>query len=228
MWDQTLPQLFYRGGWVMYPLLASSIVGMAVALERICVFLWYRGNFPKFVTDLAPLVRARRFDDARTYLKGLRSPHARVAESYLAHLAATSELREQIVGREASEQIVHLERRMVWLGVIGQLAPMLGLLGTVTGLITAFHQIELQAGQVQPSDLAKGIWEALITTVFGLVVALPAMAIYNFLENRAGATALQLQWLVAYLDEWLGTPGRSNKGNATKREAATEPAEVPA
>jgi biopolymer transport protein ExbB len=87
--------------------------------------------------------------------------------------------------------------------MIAHVAPLLGLLGTVTGLVSAFHQIELKAGQVQPGDLASGIWEALITTVFGLVIAIPCMTAYHVLDHRAGAVALQMQWLAAYLDEWL-------------------------
>jgi biopolymer transport protein ExbB/TolQ len=73
----------------------------------------------------------------------------------------------------------------------------------VTGLVSAFHQIELNAGQVQPGDLAAGIWEALITTVFGLVIAIPCMTAYQLLDHWAGAVALQMQWMEAYLNEWF-------------------------
>ena len=85
---------------------------------------------------------------------------------------------------------------------------MIGLLGTVIGLVDAFQQIELAGGQVQPSDLAAGIWKALLTTVFGLIVALPTLAVYHAFDSRVGSLALQMQWLVAHLNEWTGDPER--------------------
>jgi biopolymer transport protein ExbB len=81
-------------------------------------------------------------------------------------------------------------------------------------LVTAFHQIEIRTGQVQPSDLAAGIWEALITTVFGLVIAIPCLAGYHLLDSQVGKVGLQLQWLTVYLDEWLtaGSSGPPSPG----------------
>ena len=117
----------------------------------------------------------------------------------------TPETREEIVNREASEQIARLETRINWLSIIGTLAPMIGLLGTVIGLVEAFYQIEQQGGQVQPGDLASGIWTALLTTVFGLVVALPTLAAYHFLDNQIAALALRMAWVSSRINEWLAT-----------------------
>lgn len=201
-WDNTLWQLFEKGGPAMWPLLACSILGLAVIIDRTMVLLWLAVNFQHFVRRFEPLIRDGMIADCLRLLKSYRSPLARVVEAYLSQLHATPELRNQVASRVGSQQVARLERRMSWLGMNASIATLLGLLGTVTGLVTAFHQIELKAGQVQPADLAAGIWEALITTVFGLVIAIPCMAVYHFLDNRAGAVALQMQWLVAYLDEW--------------------------
>lgn len=203
-WDNTLGQLFEKGGPAMWPLLACSILGLAVILDRTMVLLWLGMNFQRFVERFEPLIRAGRIEEARRALEDYRSPVARVADAYLEHLNTPPDHRDPIVARVASQQVARLERRMSWLGMNASVATLFGLLGTVTGLVTAFHQIELKAGQVQPADLAAGIWEALITTVFGLVIAIPCMAVYHFLDNRAGAVALQMQWLKAYLDEWTG------------------------
>jgi biopolymer transport protein ExbB len=124
------------------------------------------------------------------------------------------------VGQRASQQVTLLERRLSWLSVIGHLAPMIGLLGTVWGLVDAFHQIESQGGNVQPSDLASGIWQALLTTVFGLIVALPTLAIYHFLDNRVAAITLQMEWLVAELNCWLD--GNSSAAGPAKPTDAIE------
>ena len=95
---------------------------------------------------------------------------------------------------------------------------MIGLLGTVWGLVDAFHEIEAQGGNVQPGDLASGIWQALLPTVFGLIVALPTLAIYHFLDNRVAAITLQMEWLVAELNAWFD----SNSSSATPLQQADE------
>jgi len=144
---------------------------------------------------------------------------ARVAEVYLEHERTSDALREEIVAREASIQLSTMERRVHWLSVIGSLAPMIGLLGTVLGLVQAFKQIESLGGQVQPGDLSAGIWTALLTTVFGLTVALPSLAVYHFLEHRIGAVQLQLQWLIVTLNEWFG-----HRCPPAELDSAAEPA----
>src|SRR3989338_4894271 len=103
-----------------------------------------------------------------------------------------------------------MKPRLQALAAITHLAPLLGLLGTVTGLVTAFHQIEILGGTVQPNDLAAGIWEALITTVFGLVIAIPAMAAYHGFESSADQTARRMQFVISELDEFFGKRSASD------------------
>jgi biopolymer transport protein ExbB len=196
-------ELFRLGGPIMWPLLLCSIVAVAVALERILVFLWLRLPYGELVTRLGKAIQAGGAGQALALVRRRHSPLARVAETYLSCEACSDAMRQDLVAKEASYQLTVLERRLPWLSVIGSLAPMLGLLGTVWGLVEAFHQVEVLAGQVQPSDLASGIWQALITTVFGLVVAIPTVAVYHFLEQHVAAVELQMQWLVTSLNQWL-------------------------
>ena len=81
---------------------------------------------------------------------------------------------------------------------------MLGLIGTVAGLVTAFARIESLAGLVKPADLAGGIWEALLTTVFGLAVAIPCLAAFHHFESRTERITREMRAIVTTLDEWLG------------------------
>jgi len=203
MWDYTLHELFERGGGVMWPILFCSILGLAIAIERIIVFLWHFTPYHGLVRSLEQHVRSGDLAQAQRVAANRHGPVARAAESYLEHVRLTSEAREDIVGRTVSESVSKLETRLHWLSIIGILAPMLGLLGTVAGLVEAFNMIEKAGGQVQPKDLASGIWAAMLTTVFGLVVALPALAVYHVLENRVNVILLQCQWIVSYLNEWL-------------------------
>ena len=96
------------------------------------------------------------------------------------------------------------------IAAIAHIAPLLGLIGTVTGLVSAFHQIERLGGSVQPSDLAGGIWSAMLTTVFGLVVAIPCMAAYHGFESWADRIARRMQFVVSELDEFFGKRSQSN------------------
>ncbi|MCE9604233.1 MAG: MotA/TolQ/ExbB proton channel family protein [Planctomycetia bacterium] len=203
MWEHTWRELFFRGGEVMWPILVCSILGLAIAAERVLVFCWYFTPYHGLVRALKRQIEHGDLARARQIAALRHGPIARAAESYLEHIHLTSAAREDIVGRVVSENVSKLETRLHWLSIIGILAPMLGLLGTVAGLVEAFNEIERAGGQVQPKDLASGIWAALLTTVFGLVVALPALAVYHLLENRVNTILLQCQWMVSHLNEWL-------------------------
>ena len=112
-------------------------------------------------------------------------------------------MREDLLKREAAVALKKVEAHLRILSAITHIAPLLGLLGTVTGLVSAFHQIELLGGSVQPSDLAGGIWEALLTTVFGLTIAIPSMAFYHIFEAAADNICLQIQLIITDLDEFF-------------------------
>jgi len=204
MWGNNLIDLFKKGGFAIWPLLFLSVVGVAVILERSIVFWWLRSNFQKFIGWLEPIVRGGKATTLPPLLKSTRSPLARVTQAYLDQRDSSGAHRADVVGRESSMQLARFETRQNVLSIIAQLAPMLGLLGTVTGLVSAFRQIEVAGGAVSASDLASGIWEALITTVAGLVVALPCAGGYQLMAGRIDRLALEMEWLTAYLDEWLG------------------------
>ena len=212
-WGKPLGELFEQGGIVMYPLLVCSIVAVSVVIDRLIVLLLNRNNYAKFISQLESKLTHSDIASCRNWLPALSSPLAYVAECHLQPAELDQQTREEIVNRVASEQIARLETRINWLSIIGTLAPMIGLLGTVIGLVEAFYLIEQQGGQVQPGDLASGIWTALLTTVFGLIVALPTLAVYHFLDNKIAATTLRMTWVSSRINEWLLTNGssRSNK-----------------
>jgi biopolymer transport protein ExbB len=214
-WDHSLVELFHKGGFAMYPLLLCSWVGLSVILDRAVTVFWLGTNFPAFLQQYGPLVISGQVAKVRQSLAESRSPIGKVALAYLNSLEAPAEVRDKIVTLEASEQVARLEKRMSWLGMIASIATLLGLLGTVTGLVGAFHQIEIQGGHVEPGDLAAGIWEALITTVFGLVIAIPCAAAYHILDHRAARSAMQMEWITLYLEKWL------HYGSSTADELAS-------
>ncbi len=203
----SLYDVFLRGGVVMWPLLLCSVLGAAVILERGLFFLRMRMDTRRFEEGVAS--KLRRGDMAGALAMSLASPHpvARVAAVYLRNLLRPADLRVELVRREGSLQLERVEKRLRVLAAISHLAPLLGLLGTVTGMVAAFATIEGLKQAASPADLAGGIWEALLTTVFGLAVAIPCMAAYHGFEGLADKIARRMQFVVTALDEASGTTG---------------------
>lgn len=200
-------RFFIEGGPFMYVTLLVFLLGIAISLERFIYLNLVQSRNQGMWKILFPLMTQGKFKTALDEAKQSNSAIARILVYGLTRstFATKHEEIEMAMEEGLMETIPSLERRTHYVATFANIATLLGLLGTVTGLVTAFHQIELNAGQVTPADLAKGIWEALITTVFGLIIAIPCMAVYHFLDNRAGAVTLQIQWTVAYLDEWTNT-----------------------
>jgi biopolymer transport protein ExbB len=209
-WDQNITDLFQRGGIVMWPLLVCSVLGVALILERATILLWISVRFGRFVGKLRRYVVAGDLPQAQEMLRRSRSPLARVALAYLEHREDPAELREGICQREATQQIAFLERRLNVLALLGHVAPLLGLLGTVLGLITIFHQMDLKGSHVETADLAVGIWQKLLNTAFGMVIAIPCLVAYYWLDGRVTLITQQMEWLVSYLDEWCHHEARTS------------------
>ncbi|MBI4549810.1 MAG: MotA/TolQ/ExbB proton channel family protein, partial [Candidatus Omnitrophica bacterium] len=207
-WDQNLWELFLKGGFAMWPLLACSVVGIAIMLEKSWYFFRLRLDYGRFSRELRRLLAEGDKKGATVYCRKHANPVPRIAEQYLKNLNDDFK-RNEILKREGSFALEAVESRLRGLAAVAHLAPLLGLLGTVTGLVTAFHRIELLGGQVQAGDLASGIWEALITTVFGLVIAIPSMAAYHGFESATDRIARRMQFIVSELDELFGkrSPG---------------------
>lgn len=193
----------------MWPLLGCSVIGFAIVVERSLYFYRLRFSYKAFGDELKKLLSKKKIKEALVFCRRHSNPVPRIAEHYLKNLNSDS-LRNEILKREGSYALEQVETRLRALAAITHIAPLLGLLGTVTGLVTAFHQIEILGGQVQPGDLAAGIWEALITTVFGLVIAIPTMAAYHGFESNADSIARRMQFIVSELDEFFG---KNSSGN---------------
>lgn len=208
-WDQTLIELFRKGGFAMWPLLVCSIVGFAIIVERGIYFLRLQFDYASFSSALKSELKKKKLKNAMRLCKSSSHPVAKIAEKYLLNLKE-DQIRSEILKREGSLALEKVEQRLRALAALTHIAPLLGLLGTVTGLVSAFHAIELLGGQVNPGDLASGIWEALTTTVFGLVVAIPCMAAYHAFESRADQIARRMQYIVLDLDEFFGKQSEKN------------------
>ena len=223
LWGKTLRELFDLGGYLMWPLLVFSILAAALVLDRTWTHYRLRLDFRRFVDHLQKLVSAGKTAQAVEFCARHRSPVARTAEAYLRHLDRADEIRSGAVELEGAQALELLEQRQRGLSALAHIATLTGLLGTVAGLVRAFQQIEAAGGQVQPSDLAGGIWAALLTTVFGLTIAIPSFIAFHWFESRSDRKARRMEYIVSYLDQWLG---RHTTGRPRSADAPTPPAGI--
>jgi biopolymer transport protein ExbB len=212
--------VFSLGGPVMWPLLACSIVALAIIADRAWFFSRHRLDYRWFMRELGSRLSGKPIDDAIGWCGSLHHPIAKVAATYLAHVDRPDQMREEALTQAAAWELERVEARLHGLSAIAHVAPLLGLLGTVTGLVTAFHRIETLGGIVQPADLAGGIWEALLTTVFGLTIAIPCMLSYHFFEHRADAIARRIELAVSELNQRFGRKRSSLSGLAATPDDA--------
>lgn len=193
-----IEELFAKGGPVIWILAAYSSVGLAIVLERYFLFLRLR-RLPKTVSER--LDRFLETPDAATEIAELKGPEANVVKALIeADQQGVKDLRG-VGERIRSQELQRMEFGLRTLGILGNTAPLLGLLGTITGMIKAFMVIEQAGGKVDAQALAGGIWEAMITTGVGLAVAIPLLILLHFLEGIVERRAKSMEHTIALLLE---------------------------
>lgn len=168
--------------WVMWLLVALSIGGIAVALERAVYLLRTSDNIKKLRGEILGLLRRGNVLLARERLHRSPSHEAQVVAAGLEDLNDGSASAEERMGGAAQIAKLRMERRLAFLGTLGANAPFLGLLGTVIGIIRAFHELNSSAGKVTAGLMAE-VGEALVATAIGILVALPAIAFFNAFQR---------------------------------------------
>lgn len=185
-----------KGGVIMYLILLCSIVALAIFIERLWQLHYARINTAKFMTEISATLRNNKIKEAIDICSRTGGPVANILKAgILKHDRPKAEIKEAIEDAGIHE-VPKLEKNIGALATIAHIAPLLGLLGTVLGMVRAFQIIEQKAAaaySVNPGDLAGGIWEALITTVAGLSVAIPAFVAYNFLVSRVETIILDTE-----------------------------------
>ncbi len=185
-------EIIKAGGWLMLPILLCSIIAAAIIIERLWT-LQPRRVIPK---ELAQKVRAwardRRLDERHLQALAANSPMGAILAAGLSKRETSRELMKEAI-EDTGRRVVHeLERYLNTLGTIAAISPLLGLLGTVIGMVKVFSAITV-AGVGNPSVLAGGISEALITTAAGLCVAIPSLIGYRYLRGRVDALVVEME-----------------------------------
>ncbi|MFZ2323203.1 MAG: MotA/TolQ/ExbB proton channel family protein [Ignavibacteriaceae bacterium] len=175
-----LLDIFLKGGFIMWFILLSSIIGLAVVIDRFIVLRRAKINVPAFMVRIRGFIKKKDISGAISYCMQEKSPVANIVRKGLKKYRYGHDRVKDAIENAGSQEISKLEKGLPVLASVAGIAPLLGFLGTVTGMIQAFMTIQDLAGAANPSDLAGGIWEALITTAFGLIIGIPALALYNY------------------------------------------------
>jgi biopolymer transport protein ExbB len=176
-----------KGGPLMWLILLCSVISIAVFSERLLYFHRAAIDLGEFLQGLSNLVRKRNLAEARVECQATSVPVTRVIHAALIrHHLPRAELRE-IVQEAGQLEVPRLERNLGMLIAIGYICPLIGLLGTVTGLIQAFVQLSANNGYATLADVSGGIYQSLLTTAAGLVVTIPTILAYCHLSARLNA-----------------------------------------
>ena len=170
---------FNKGGFLMWPLLFLFIIGIIIAIVKLWLLFRAKINSKKFLDKILSLIKDKGVDSAIELCEKTRGPIAALFHAGLTRVDRGLEYVNNSIENEAVIQMGILEKGMIWISTIISIAPMLGFLGTVQGMILAFDQIA-RSNDIVPSEVAGGISVALLTTFFGLAIAIPLQFFYNW------------------------------------------------
>ncbi len=212
--------IVFSGGWVgmliILVLVMLSLVAVYLIAEQIMTLRKGEVMPPGLADEVRQLLSQGRLPDADAVCRRKPSPLSFVLISGLSEIDFGWQAMEKAMEDAVSEQAAKLYRKIEYLSVIGNLAPMCGLLGTVTGMIFAFQQVAISQGTAGAADLAEGIYSALVTTVAGLVVAIPSLGAFAVFRNRID----QLIAESAYMAQHVFSPVRRRATKMAPRQVS--------
>lgn len=214
----SLFELFQSGGWAMWPLLIMSIITVSITVEKIFSLFWYDLRVEDVSSSLLVLLKKERRKNVKEYLSSF--PRKKIAAHIFLTGIKISRLGEQqmekVMEAETEYQIKKVESGLDSLAEMISLAPVVGFLGTVSGMIHAFHAIS-KAVDVNTQLIAGGIFEALITTAFGLIIAVAAALVYYFFKRRIENFISEVEWTGTQIISMMAHRKRFRKSTTAVR-----------
>ena len=210
MENMSLFAIIAKGGWLILPIALCSLIMVAVIVERFLALRKARINMGSFMMKIRTALGEGKVADAQRLCAETQAPVASVFLAALEkHQQEPAEIRDSIE-TAASAEIFALEKYTSVLSTIAGVAPLIGFLGTVTGMIQAFMKIQALGGNVNADVLAGGIWQAMVTTAAGLSVGIPALIFYNYFVRRVEKMAFEMERGSAQLLDLLDANARKN------------------
>lgn len=188
-----LLQMFLKGGIMMWPILAGSVIAVAIVIEKFITIKKSKVNVGAFSVRIRGILKKKDISGAINFCMEEKSPIANIIRRGLKKYRFGRRRVVEAIEAAGKIEINKMEKGLSTLATVAGAAPMLGFLGTVTGMISAFMRIQELQGSASPSDLAGGIWEALLTTAFGLIVGIPALALYNYFLSLVHKNVLEME-----------------------------------
>lgn len=189
-------ELMQRGGAIMYPIILCSVIALGIILERLYYLRRIKIDTVVFMNNIESTLKRNKIAEAVKICEDTKGPVARIVKAgLLKHDRPRQEIREAIEDA-GHQEVPKLERHIKILATIAHISPLLGLLGTVSGMIKAFQAVQVKTIALNPvsaGGLAEGIWQALLTTAAGLVVAIPAIVAYHYLVTKVQDFVLEME-----------------------------------
>lgn len=213
-----------KGGLVLWIIMALSVVGLAIIIERLLYFRSIRVDEDKLFQRVKASIEKGHYEEAMSICDNNESPLSALIKVGIEYRSYPESAQKEVLKDAAAQEVPRLERNVSALGTIAHIAPLLGLLGTVTGTMDAFGVLGRFGSVADPSILAAGVAEALITTVGGIVVAVPAVIFYNYLVEKVNMILLKTENQVTALILMINSAKRH--GLAAKAEESRRGAEA--
>ena len=185
--------LFAKGGVLMWLIALCSVIGAAIFLERLQHYHRNTINTAEFVKGIINALRRNALVEALSICDETPGPVPRVVKAAITKYDRSREEIQDAIEEVGLVEVPRLERNLVGLASVAHIAPLIGLLGTVVGLISCFRTISDMGSFVHVADIANGVWMALLNTAGGLVVAIPAYVAYNYLVSRVDGLVLDME-----------------------------------
>jgi biopolymer transport protein ExbB len=176
-------EIFEKGGFLMYPIFICSLIAVTIFFDRMFYLKSVKTKSNRFVLRVKNLVKKGSIELAISACRKSPTPISKIMLAGLMKFGQGRDEMKEAIEDSANQEIPVLERNLSTLSTIGNITPLLGLLGTVFGMVKAFNVIAVM-GVGKPEALAGGISEALLTTAFGLSIAIPTIVVYNYLSHR--------------------------------------------
>jgi biopolymer transport protein ExbB len=193
--------VFRKSGVIGILIVVLSVVALAVIIENMVSLKRDKLAPPELIDEIQALFDDGQFQEAMELCENEPTFFTRICGAGISKIGHPFEVIEQSITEMGDEESIRLHQKIGWLSLIANVAPMMGLLGTVGGMIKSFNVIAASGGQANPADLAGGISEALLTTMLGLIVAIPTTAAFAFLRNRLVRTVIEVGAIVEDLFE---------------------------
>ena len=190
--EMTFEDIWVGGGWMMWPLLACALIGLVVIVWKLVDLTSKGARTKRVLRDVDALVSEGRIAEAVETAESSKTPAGRILAEGLRRADDGTERVIKSIENAGLIEMAKLERGLVVLATVSTVAPLLGFLGTVVGMIQAFQAIEL-AGEVEATTVAAGIKVALITTAAGLVIAIPVSIAHNYFVSRIDRLVIDME-----------------------------------